>query len=80
MFLDDSPAPNDQTDSVLVIEDGDHDIEEILEMAASASFEDDDGDTIYMVVFAEEPGRVWDMTERVLRDEIRKRASTAVGK
>ena len=63
-----------------MIEDGDHDIEEILEMAASASFKDDDGDTIYMVVFAEEPGRVWDMTERVLRDEIRKRASTAVGK
>jgi hypothetical protein len=71
MYIDRSPVPNCQSGGkVLVIEAGDEDHpDEIVESAPTTI--DVDGDKIYWVVFAKEPGRVWDCTEEALRSSLR---------
>lgn len=76
MYLDFSPVPEIQAEQVLVIEPTDNNVDEVMEMATGASSVDGD-ETVFWVVFAEDPKRVWDMTERVLRREIAKRAKGA---
>lgn len=68
MYGDHSPEPR-LTDRVLVVEEGDCDAEEIMDAARDegAVSEDRDGDEIFWIVFANEPNRVWDFTERSLR-------------
>lgn len=71
MYADFPPQPNAPVSQVLVIEEGDKEIpiDEIIEEArdAGAVSEDGDGDEIFWIVFANEPRRMWDFTERSLR-------------
>jgi hypothetical protein len=78
MYADFPPEPNaGRVEQVLVIEDGDSEntVDEIIEEArdAGAVCEDNDGDEIFYIVFAEEPRRIWDFTERSLRRSLNRR-------
>ena len=65
MYHDHSPIPHCRSgDRVLVIEKGDEE---------APSTVDADGDTVYWIIFAEEPRRVWDCTEAALRSSLEKR-------
>ena len=70
MYSDFPPEMNAPIQRVLVIEDGDsqYTINEIVEEArdVGAVFEDNDGDEIFCIVFAEEPRQMWHITERSL--------------
>jgi hypothetical protein len=70
MYLDHSPQPNCPSGGrVLVVEDGDEEhVDEIIESAPTTI--DGDGDTIFWIVFANEPRRVWDFTERALHSSL----------
>lgn len=71
MYGDHSPEPR-LTDRVLVLEDGDTDADEVIEVARSeGAVSNRDGETFW-IVFADEPRRVWDFTERSLRREMSK--------
>lgn len=72
MYGDFSPEPR-LTDRVLVIEESDFNADEVIETARDeGAVSARDGETFW-IVFAEEPRRVWDFTERCLRREMSKR-------
>ena len=77
MYADFSPEPNARVEQVLVLEESDnqHTIDEVIEEArdVGAVSEDGDGDEIFYIVFAEEPRRMWDFTERSLRKSLARR-------
>jgi len=72
MYADRSPVPNALVEHVLVIEGTDKQctIDEIIEEArdVGAVSEDEDGNETFWIVFANDPRRVWDFTERSLRN------------
>lgn len=75
MYGDQSPIP-DGPNRVLVLEEGDLDVEDIIENAhdEGAVSEDSDGDEIFYIVFADKPGRLWDFTEKTLRQALAEKA------
>jgi hypothetical protein len=75
MYGDNSPEPR-LTSRVLVLEDNDLDADEVIETARDedAVSSDGDNDEIFWIVFQNEPRRVWDFTERCLRQELARRA------
>ena len=63
MYIDNSPVPNfppTEDNKVLVI-DGGEDAQEVMRVAPTSI--DESGKTIYWIVFADEPRRVWDFTD-----------------
>ncbi len=70
MYVDRSPVPNSKTAGVIVLEEGDkpYDVDRIMMVAKANRATSRDGeDTIYWIVFAHEPERLWDFTEPTLR-------------
>ena len=68
MYSDYSPIPNyppTEENTVLVIEGTETNKEEAMNMARGigATSTDPDGCEIFWVVYAQEPKRIWDMTE-----------------
>ena len=76
MFGDHSPELRLAT-RVLVLEDGDDDVEEIIQTARDEDAVSFDGDETFWIVFANEPRRVWDFTEKSLRQHFKKKVSVA---
>ena len=81
MYADFPPVPNAPIEQVLVLEEDDnqHTIDEVIEEArdVGAVSEDSEGDEIFYIVFAEEPRRMWDFTERSLRSSLVRRFAKA---
>jgi hypothetical protein len=73
MYGDYSPEPR-LTDRVLVVEENDFDADEVIEIArAEGAVKPRDGE-IFWIVFQDSPRRVWDFTERCLRQELTRKA------
>jgi hypothetical protein len=72
MYVD-YTIPNGPTQRVVVIEEtGTETPDEAIHMARgvdTVTF-DGDGDEIFWIVFANEPRRLWDFTEKALRHEL----------
>ena len=83
MYGDFPPVINAPVEQVLVLEEGDnqHTIDEIVEEArdAGAIAKDSNGDEVFYLVFAEEPRRMWDFTERSLRKYLTQRFAAKQG-
>lgn len=75
MYADHPPVPNCQASRVLVLEESDnpYDVDAIIETAKreNAITQDGDGNTIYWIVFADNPKRVWDFTEKSLERSLK---------
>ena len=77
MYVDYSPDSKHTerfgVSKVLFLEIGDIDVEQAIESAyeAGAVTRDSDGDELFWVVVPHNPKRVWDMTERVLRNTMK---------
>lgn len=74
MYADYSPVPNSPVNRVIVLE-GNEDANNVIEEARDegAVTEDGDGDEIFWIVFANDPRRLVDFTERSLRRELKKK-------
>ncbi len=80
MYGDFPPAQNCRAEQVLVVEDDDLNPQDVIDGAYDVGAVTCNGeDEVFWVVFAEEPRRVWDFTERSLRHEIQKRARASAG-
>ena len=76
MFVDFAPTPNPLAPCAIVVEETDKPYrpgfaDEVIQTARVRDATTADGDEIFWVVFAEEPKRLWDFTERSLRSELR---------
>ena len=87
MYIDHNIEPNYPTSKVVVIEKGDQPYTElftqsVIDLARSneATSRDYDGDEIFWIVFADNAGRLWDMTERALRGDLRRPKSERLPK
>ena len=73
MYGDYPPEPC-LVERVLVIDNYDKDPDKVVEGARDVGAVNNNGeDEIFFVVFAEKPRRVWDFTEKTLRQEIAER-------
>lgn len=78
MYVDHAPVPNPRAPKVIVIEESDKPytpefVERVISTAQmrDATSIEGDGDEVFWIVFAKEPKRLWDLTEKALRREFR---------
>lgn len=77
MYGDYSPEPC-LTSRVLVLEDEDVNSDEVIETARDEGATSINDGEIFWIVFQNEPRRVWDFTERCLRQELARKAKRLV--
>ena len=75
MYQDDPPVPNAKTRIVIVIEKGDSSRpDEVISFARDiGATTHDDGEDVFWVVFDNEPRRLWDFSEAILRADLARR-------
>lgn len=79
MYVDYPPVPNCPARQAIVMEEKDKPynvlfVDQVIEKARAfdATSRDGDKDEIFWIVFANEPRRVWDMTQSALRSSLRR--------
>lgn len=87
MFVDHSPMPDCPARQVIVIEESDKPytllfVDQVIEKARAfgATSRDADNGEVFWIVYANEPRRVWDMTDPALRSDLRRPKSERLPK